>query len=167
MNFDASSPRADTTIAGVKFAIPQPFVPGMTIDQGAAHALNQLIRENVRNNLASRLKPAKEGEEAKGLTQEDVDAYVAEYQFGATRGGGGGERGLTPVERKARTIAREKVKVALAAKNIKLDLKTEAGKAKMEELVSTVAAKPEIIKLAEKQLRDTEKVSMDELDLAA
>lgn len=165
MNFDASTPRADTTIASQKFSIPQPFVAGMTLDEGGARALNQLVRENVRNNLAGRLKEDAEGK-VQGLTQADVDAYVTEYEFGAARGGGG-ERGLTPVERKARAIAREKVKAALAAKNIKLDLKTEAGKAKMEELVSNVAAKPEIVKMAEKQLRDIEKISTDELDLAA
>lgn len=162
MQYDASTPRAETTIAGAVFSVPQPFVSGQSVDEGMARALNQLVRENVRNNLASRLK----GDDPKGLTQADVDAYVTEYEFGQSRGGNGASA-LSPVERKARTIAREKVKEALKRKNLKIDVSTDQGKEQMERLISQAAARPEIIKEAEKQLRAVEKISLDELDLAA
>ena len=68
------------TIAGEQFAIPSPYVAGHVCTEGEAHALNQTLRENARNNLSGK---AKEGK----LTQADVDAYISSYQFGANGGG--------------------------------------------------------------------------------
>lgn len=152
--FDTSTPRSDLTIAGSIFSIPAPFTEGYVLNPNEANALNQLLRENVRNNLAPK---------AEGLTQQVVDDYVSTYEFNVRRGGGGAS--LNPVEKKARTIARERIQAALRERNMKIDLKTEEGKAWMEEKITEVAARPEIIKLAERQIRDQEKLALDGLGL--
>lgn len=169
MKFDASTPRANLTIGDATFTCPAVFAAGHVLTEGEAQTLNQTLRENVRNNLAHKTKPgkAKDGTEtpAEGLTQDEVDAYVAEYEMGLRRGGGGGEARLSPVERKARQIAREKVLEALKKKGLKIDTKTEDGKKQMETLVAQVAAKPEVIKEAEKQLKAVERIALEDLDL--
>jgi hypothetical protein len=165
--FSPDTARRPLTIENQEFTVPVLFAAGHVLTEGEAASLNQTLRENVRNNLAARLKPGKDNAAPKGLSQADVDAYVTEYEFGARRGGGGGEAGFSPVERKARSIAREKVKEALAKRGQTLNLKTDEGKATMEKLVSQVAAKPEIVKEAEKQLKAVEKIALDDLDIAA
>lgn len=65
------------TIAGKRFTMVPRYDAGHTCTAGEAAALNQTLRENIRNNLAA--KP--------DLTQADVDAYAAEYAFGVTTGG--------------------------------------------------------------------------------
>jgi hypothetical protein len=154
-HFNEATPRSDLTIAGSTFSIPAPFTEGYTLNSREADALNQLLKENVRNNLAPKIE---------GLTQQAVDEYVLTYEFNVRRGGGGGAS-LNPVEKKARTIARERIQSALKERNMRIDLKTEEGKAWMEEKVAEVAARPEIIKLAERQLRDLEKLALDGLNL--
>lgn len=164
MQFDQSTPRANLTIGDNQFTVPACFVTGHSLSENEAKAMNQLLRENIRNNLAARLRDNGDGQ-VRGLTQEEVDEYVGEYEFGAGRGGG--ESRLSPVERKARQIAREKVISALKQKGKKIDTKTEEGKRNMEALVAQVAARPEIIKEAEKQLKSIEKIALEDLDIAA
>lgn len=157
MNFDQSTPRAELTIQGTEFTIPQPFVEGHSVTAGEASALNQLLAENTRNNFAGKMKIRAEKGEAP-YTQEDLDAYVAEYEFGVRRAGSGEAR-LSPVEREARRIARDRITTALKSRNQKVD------KEKMEELVTQLASRESVIKEAEKRVRATEKISIEELGL--
>jgi hypothetical protein len=157
MQFDTSTPRAEITIQGTDFSIPQPFVEGHNCTAGEASALNQLLAENTRNNFAGKMKQRKEKGEA-DYTQEDLDAYIAEYEFGVRRAGSGEAR-LTPVEREARRIARDRITTALKSRNQKVD------KEKMEELVTQLAARDSVLKEAEKRVKATEKISIEELGL--
>jgi hypothetical protein len=85
------------TIGGEKYLVPSPYVAGHICTEGEANALNQTLAENARNNLSGKAKDGK-------LTQADVDAYLASYQFGAKGG-----FTANPVESMALAIARKKV----------------------------------------------------------
>ncbi len=86
------------TIGGDKYLVPSPYAAGHVCTEGEANALNQVLSENLRNNLSGKAKNGK-------LTQEDVDAYLASYQFGSKGG-----FVSNPVESMALQIARRKVK---------------------------------------------------------
>jgi hypothetical protein len=163
MQFDTSTPRQDITIQGAIFSCPMPFHEGYPLKANEASAMNGLLAENLRNNVVGKFSEG-EGENRRfNCTQEQFDEYASQYEFGARRGSG--EARLSPVEREARKIAREKVNEALKAKGKKLDLKTEQGRETMEALVSQLAANPAIVKEAEKRVKATERISVEELGL--
>lgn len=158
MQFTDQTPRVEFTCQGSTFTIPQPYVPGpRELTEGEASTLNQIFVENVRNNFAGKQKARAEKNEAL-LGQSDLDAYMAEYEFGV-RKAGSGEARLTPVEREARRIARDRVTARLKELNRKVEKET------METLVSQLAAKPEVIKEAEKRVKAVERISIEELGL--
>jgi hypothetical protein len=113
-NVNSDTPRTSFTIAKVNFTIPEPFNEGDTITEGEASSLNQTLRENVRNNLASEIEEvvakAKAAGEEPNMTalQARVDGYVKDYEFGVRQGGGG--RVSDPVEARALEMARDKVR---------------------------------------------------------
>jgi hypothetical protein len=161
MQFTDQTPRTEFTCQGIVFTCPQPYVPGpRELTEGEASTLNQTMVENVRNNFAGKLKANAEKPEAerKTFTQADVDAYVTEYEFGV-RKAGSGEARLTPVEREARRIARDRITAVLKERNQKVD------KDRMEVLVSELAAKPAVVKEAEKRVAAVGKISIEELGL--
>ncbi len=88
------------TIAGSAFNVPMRYEEGHELTAGEASALNQTYHENIRNNLA---KLAKEGL----LTQEKVDEYAGNYQFGIRAAGAGVSR--DPVMAEAMRIAKKQV----------------------------------------------------------
>lgn len=157
MQFDASTPRGEFTCQGQTFTIPLPYVAGHQLTEGEASQVNQLLTENVRNNFAGKQKArAEKGEPL--LTQDDLDAYVAEYEFGV-RKAGSGEARLTPVEREARRISRDRITEALKAQGKKVEKET------MEQLVSQLAAREDIVREAEKRVKAVSKISIEELGL--
>lgn len=109
MEIETGTATKAITINGVAFKVPTPFKDGDVISEGAAHQLNQVLSENVRNNLAGKFK-----DNPNDLTQEIIDAYITDYEFGERNGGGGGRVG-DPVEREAIRIATDKVKEAIRA----------------------------------------------------
>ena len=157
MQFDPSTPRAEVTIQGAVFALPTPFAAGHSLTEGEASAMNQLLAENVRNNVAGKMKARAEKGEVQ-ITQAEVDAYVAEYEFGI-RKVGGGEARLTPVEREANRIARDRISAALKERNQKVE------KEVMAELVAKLATREDILKEAEKRVKAVSKISIEELGL--
>jgi hypothetical protein len=160
MQFDASTPRAEVTIQGQTFTLPTPFTAGHQLTEGEASQMNQLLAENVRNNFAGKMKAQADKPEAerKAFTQEDLDAYVAEYEFGV-RKAGNGEARLTPVEREARRIAKSAIEAKLKERGAKVDKET------METLVAQLAVREDIVKEAEKRQRAVSKISIEELGL--
>lgn len=162
--FTAETPRKDITVAERTFTIPLPYVEGHALTSGEASHMNQLLVENVRNNVAGKLK-VKEGEAPVQFSQDDFDKYVTEYEFGVRKAGGGSEAKLSPLEREARRIARETLDAALKAQDKTIDRKSEDGKAKYEELISQLAAKPKIVAEAQKRINSLSKISVEELGL--
>jgi hypothetical protein len=90
------------TIAGKRFTMLPRYTEGHAINAGEAAALNQTLRENIRNNLASKAD----------LTQADVDAYAAEYAFGTAVGGPKRSREEVALDQVLMTELRAAVKAA-------------------------------------------------------
>lgn len=132
MNISESTPTKAVTIGGHTVNIPQPFAEGHPVTANEAHALNQVLVENTRNNMSKRVEQImKDG----GDLQSAVSEYVKNYEFG-TR-----SVGVTvtdPVEREARKMAGDKVKEAIKAKGLKLK---QFSDEKFEELVDQTLAK--------------------------
>lgn len=108
-------PRVTKTIEGFSVTVPAPFAAGDPLTEATAAMLNQTFSENIGNNTRAKLKLGivlTEGAEATPYTDETaqilIDAYVAEYEPGVRRGGGGEARVTDPVEREARKIAKQK-----------------------------------------------------------
>lgn len=168
MQFDASTPRQTVNIKGNEYQCPMPFSTGHVCNENEAKVLNQTLAENLRNNLVGKwTTKAEDGTETfTPGTQEAYDAYAAEYEFNV-RSGGGGEAKLSPVEREARRIARDKLDTALKASGKKIDKKTEEGKAHYERLLGELAKRDAIVREAETRVKRMDKISIEELDLAA
>lgn len=130
MEINSETPRVLATIAGTSVQVPQPFGEGYVLTANEAAAMNQLLTENLRNNIAGRAKKAKDENKAFDM-QAELDSYAANYQFGARSVG---FRATDPVEKEMRSMAKKKVEGALKAKGIKLKSVSDT---QMEELVST------------------------------
>jgi hypothetical protein len=168
---------SNITIQGLEFEVPRPYAAGTReLTAGEAHALNQTMAENLRNNFASTVKSAMDAyRKANSLAddaevpvanldhdalQAELDKYAGEYKF--REGGGGGVRGPSdPIEREAIAIATAKVKAKLSEKGIKLN---SVSKDKMAELVQAVIVKyPDIRAEAERRVKAAESISLDAL----
>lgn len=123
-------------IAGGEFTIPQPFEAGHVCTEGEARALNQLLAENVRNNMAAKVK-------AGTATADDVLAYAKGYEFSVASVP---QAKLDPVENECRKLARAAIKAELGKQGVKLEQVDEGA---LAEEILRVAAMPEIRKVAE------------------
>lgn len=125
----------EITIAGKQYRVPVRYAIGHSLTAGEASALNQTFHENIRNNLSKK----------EGLTQEQVDEYAGEYQFGVSNR-------VDPVEREAFSIALEAVKAKLRKDGKKLaDYETEQLNEMAEKVVE---ANPQITALAQKRVEE-------------
>lgn len=105
--FTESTARKDITVKNKIFSIPTPFAAGHVCTQNEANALNQLLAENVRNNIAGKMKAGAD------IDQAAFDSYVASYDFGV--------RAVStkdPVEKIIRELVETKINQQLAAKGI-------------------------------------------------
>lgn len=162
MQYDANTPTTEVTIQGHGFKVPQPFADGHTCNANQAAALNQLLTENVRNNFAGRIKKAEEAGAAVP-TQEELDTYIAGYEFGVRSGGGGSS---DPVSKEAMNIARDLVKNAIAKKEgVKLSDVSAAEITKLAKGVLDGEKGEAIRKKAAKIVKDREALASDELDI--
>ena len=113
--YNSETARKDITVKNKIYSIPTPFAEGHVCTQNEANALNQLLAENVRNNIAGKLKNGSD------ISQEDFDAYVASYDFGV--------RAVVtkdPVEKIMRELVEAKINQQLAAKGLsKKSMETE------------------------------------------
>jgi hypothetical protein len=87
------------TIAGHPFTVPTRYAEGHPLTSGEASALNQTFHENIRNNVAARIKKASPN----GLTEDEVpswqaevDKYAEAYQFGIRAAGAGRRPSVDP-----------------------------------------------------------------------
>jgi hypothetical protein len=177
---EATEQVAKITIQGLEFEAPQPYKPGpVELSEGEASALNQTLAENLRNNFAPKIKAEMAkyrqanglGEDAEvAITSLDADAlqeafdkYASEYEFGVRKGGGGPRTPTDPVEREAFSIAKDKVKGALKARNIEVG---SVSKEKMGEYIKQVLEKyPTIREEAQRRVQTTAGLAVEGLDL--
>ena len=141
-------------IQGVSVDITVPYTAGHALTEGEAKALNQVRAENIRNNMAAKVKEIKA--DAEELSQEQLSAiaaavaeYDAAYEF-TLASTGGGSRTTDPLEVECRAIARQLVSNAVKAKGLKLkDYPKESFDAKVAEVMEleqVVAAAKERLK---------------------
>jgi hypothetical protein len=170
----------DLNIRGVAIAVQTPYSEGHTLSAVEAAVLNQTFSENVRNNVAGKIKGFEEAAKKAGTTfspdatipegqdgaggtyRSLLQSYADAYVFGAPRTGG--SEPVDPVEREARVIAREILKSAMAAQGVKRkDMTDEA----YEQALSTVAASDKVKAEAKDRVKRREKLGSGELDLAS
>lgn len=145
MQFNEETPRKSITIQGVDLSVPAPFEEGHACSANEASALNQLLSENLRNNMAAKVKQLQESDADVDAIQAALDEYAGTYEFGVRRGGGG--RTADPVMAAAMEIARSKVKDAIRAKGMSIK---DVGAEKITELAKqAIEANPEIKERAE------------------
>jgi hypothetical protein len=157
-----STPRAEIVIQGATFLCPQPYAEGHSLNANEASALNQVYAENIRNNLAGKIKKAREADENYVLPQEEFDAYASSYEFGVRQASGPRAEQLPPDVREARKIAREKITEALKAKGI---IVKSVDKDWMETNVAALAGREDILKEARRRIKQVQTISLEELDL--
>lgn len=150
--------------------IPAPYTPGHALNENEAGAFNQLFAENIRNNYAKKVKDERElavkenREPDFSKLQSDLDTYAASYEFGARKGGGGGDSTLPkdPILRAAHMISRDKIRERAKAKGIKLTPEQVAG------LVPQLLEKnPSILEEARRQVEAEKAITIDDLELPA
>ena len=141
---NAQTPVTSIQIAGESFNVPQPYTAGHVLTANEASSLNQTYAENVRNNMASKVKAHKEaGTFAADVFQGTVDDYCDSYEFGQRTGGG---RSGDPVKTEAMSITRDLIRQAIS--------KAAAADSSKPKLADVSAAK--ITELAASQLAKTD-----------
>lgn len=129
-------------IAGLSFEVEDRYSEGHELNDNEARALNQTLRENLRNNFRKTAKEEQEKGTPEAKIREMFEKYAEEYEFSGKRQA---RAPRDPVQAEARKIARKVVKAALKKQNI--DEKTlEDGK--LDELIDAYAAKPDVQALA-------------------
>lgn len=123
-------------IAGAEFTIPQPYTEGHAVTAGEARALNQLLAENVRNNMASKVK-------ANEVDAAAVLDYATKYEFNVASMP---KPKLDPVEAEARKIAKAALKAEIVATGGKLEDYDEDS---IEEEILRIAETDEVRKVAQ------------------
>lgn len=143
----------DATEAGI--------VAGMVLDEAAARHLFQTRTQNVSNNLRSRVKAW----ENEGRSEEEIQNLVAEYDRNYTfsmPGTSAGRQPIDPLDREARSLAKDWIKNKLAESGRKIkDVDPERLEAKVQE----VAATEQIQKLAKKRIAEKKKAGAEALEL--
>jgi len=117
MKFTSKTPRVPVTIQKQVFQLPQPFSVGDVLDENMTRALNQVFCENIRNNQAKAVSDGIAAGKSVEELQADIDAYMADYDFGVRRLGG---RGGDPIMIQALSIAKERIKNGMKKKGIVL-----------------------------------------------
>lgn len=166
MQIDTNSKKVPATVAGMTLLMPQPFAEGYALLANEANAMNQLLTENLRNNIAGKMKAAEKEGKAWSETeaQAQLDTYAATYQFGARVGG---IRSVDPVLRIMEQLAEGKVRELLKTKGIKLNT---VDSDKMNSLIDQYIAKDDaaggaLRKIAEKRVKEDSKLAVAELDI--
>ena len=160
MQITKDTPREDVGIQSVVLSIPLPFKEGHVCKPNEAAALNQLLKENVRNNQAPVVKKAVEDKKTKVQMQESLNEYLVGYEFGARKSGGSTD----PVEKEAISLAKEKVKQALVKAGKKVsDFKAAEITAKA---VDTVNKYPQFRKKAA-EIVESRKMDITGLNISA
>lgn len=109
------------TIAGASFDITVPYAAGHVLTEAEAKHLNQTRHENVRNNTAKKVKELVDAGDLTGAAKIVAD-YDASYEFTIANVGA---PKLDPIEREARAIAKELIKLHLAKTGRKLTVVPE------------------------------------------
>ena len=148
----------EITIAGQTFAVLQPYAAGHVITEAEAKALNQVRAENIRNNMASKVKAAfdgtaKEGEPTQDTIAQFVADYDAAYEF-TLASVGGGKRSTDPNEVEALRIARGIFADWAASKKLTVKaIKEKIGEEAYEAKIAEIAEREDVVKEAKRRVK--------------
>lgn len=147
----------EITIAGQTFTVSQPYAAGHVVTEAEAKALNQVRSENIRNNMAAKVKAATEGTAKEGEpTAANIVQYVADYDANyefTLASVGGGKRSTDPVEVEAMRIARDQFAAwAVSKKTTVKALKEKLGEEIVAEKIAMLAERPENVKEAKRRV---------------
>lgn len=155
---DAGSSSNAIEIAGLTFEVEDRYSDGQEINENEARALNQTLRENLRNNFRKTAKDEQDKGTSVDKIREMFEDYASNYEFSGKRQA---RAPRDPVEAEARKIARKVVKAALKKQNI--DEKTlEDGK--LDELIDAYAAKPDVLALAKETVEALSSITTTALE---
>jgi hypothetical protein len=146
-------------IAGEAFEISQPYAAGHVLNEAEAKTLNQVRSENIGNNVREKVKELLESgklDEAKALVAEKDASYEFTLASAST------SVKLDPVEREARSIAKDIVKAKLAEKGLKWAVPPEgetkeSWAEKLEANVEKFATNEAVLKEAKKAVEAKKK----------
>lgn len=144
------------TISGKPFDVRQPFATGHVLTEGEANQLNQTWAENVRNNLAAKVKLAYSDAPTDEVNPSTIGAIVTAYDdaYEMTLATVGAKRVTDPIEVEARKIATEMLSDFLKKKGLSIrKLSEEVRVAKIAE----VAAKDSVVAMAKKRVAERTK----------
>lgn len=99
------------TIQGMKFEFEDRYAEGYVLNTGEARALNNLLRENLRNNFSSKLRTARENGLPDETIREMFASYARTYNFTAVSGE---LNNVTKLERMMRDMAKQVVEATAA-----------------------------------------------------
>lgn len=163
----------EITIAGHTFAVLQPYAAGHVITEAEAKALNQVRAENIRNNMASKVKAAFEGTAKEGEpTEENIAQFVADYDASyefTLASVGGGKRSSDPNEVEALRIARGIFADWAASKKLTVKaIKEKIGEEAYEAKIAEIAEREDVVKEAKRRVKQRQAAAesaMGDLDL--
>ena len=138
------------TVLGIEAEIKVPYAEGHALNAQEAGVLNQCFAENVGNNMRREVKEAKDTETDAAAIVKTIQEYATRYHFGMTS-----SRTTDPVEKQARSIARDVLRNELRKQDRTLDDLTKEERAAE---ISRIAADERVQALAKKQVK-----GMDEL----
>lgn len=157
------------TIQGHSFEVPADpaIIAGTPLDENMAHTLQQTRLENIRNNMASRIKKMLNGsdtltEEQVAQVQSQVNEYASTYKFGV-RGASGPRVVRDPIEREMFRMAKEDLSAAFFAKHGER-LKGDALNENAQKLLEL--RREDYAKRARRAIADREKVGAEVLEAA-
>ncbi len=154
MEIAANCPVEVVSVGGVSnLNVPIPIAAGHKCTENEAHALCQLLKENLRNNLRERIKKAKTDGVNQAGCQKILDEYIQSYTFG--KAGGGGGRQTDPIMAEAVDNAKKLLRRAYSEKGVKLSTISAADLTK--KALALIERRPELLKKAAKVVADREK----------
>lgn len=172
MNAEVTS--KEITIAGVMFSVMQPYAAGHAITEAEAKALNQVRAENIRNNMASKVKAAFATEDRKedDPTPETIGGLVAEYDAAyefTLASVGAGRKSTDPIEVEAMKIARATFADWATSKKLTVKaIKERIGEDAYNSKLAEIAERPETVKEAKRRVEARTKQAssvLDDMDL--
>lgn len=153
-------------IKGYKFDVPPAgLIVGEPKTEDEVHVLEQTRIENIRNNMAAKIKKLLNGstkltEEQLASVTADVQKYASEYKFGQRVRSATGPRIVDPVEREVIRLAKEDISSAFFAKHGER-LKSEQLNEVVEKLLSV--KRDEYVQRARRNIRDRERAGAEVL----
>lgn len=154
----------EITVQGIIVSVATPYAPGHVITEAEAKALNQVRAENIGNNSRKQLQELIEAaggadaitDAVRAAAQAIVTERDANYEF-TLASVGAGRAPVDPLDKECLAVAKSWLMGKLKEAGTTLKAYTEKnGEEAVKAKLAEVAAHPDVIKLAKKNLKDRE-----------